>query len=341
MDFESAIRQYVFMGRTGTNGWASVLCRVCNDHGGKGPRAGFKFGPGEFGYHCFNCEIGAQFNENSTDMPSDKLKTICAAYGIPDEFISDLELQVIQNRTNGNAVGKRILDQSRVSGAKVLDMPSFFVPLLDLPEDDPIRVLATMHLEEERRMTVTDYPFLVARSTDDPNSKKWANRLIIPVYNNNNQLIFWQGRDMVGNKTKKYLSVDSARDGVMYGMSEIYNRTNAPLFVTEGFFDAFHVKGCATLGRQLTPSMISMLNSSTREKVIIPDRFGDGADLAMSALRLNWKVATPDIGQCKDITEAIVKYGKLYVIKNIMDNIYSGTAAETMIGLYCSTREGK
>lgn len=62
---------------------------------------------------------------------------------------------------------------------------------------------------------------------------------------------------------------------------------------------------------------------------------GDGQDLALQGLKQGWKVATPDLGQCKDITEAIVKYGKLYVIKNIMENIYSGTTAETMLGLYC------
>ena len=333
MNFEDTIRQYVFLGRTSAKGWAPVLCRVCNDHGKKGMRSGFKFEDGGFGYNCFNCGIGAQFSTNSTDMPSDDMKTICAAFGIPDDFISALELQVIHNRTNGNEVGKRVFDRSKTSGAKVLEMPQYFMPLKDLPADDPIRELAELHLTEDRRMTADDYPFYVAKRTDDPESRKWANRLIIPEYNHNNQLIFWQGRDLIGTASRKYLSVDTEREGVMYGMHEIYNRTNAPLFVTEGIVDAWHVKGCATLGRQLTPTMISLLNSSTREKVIIPDRMGDGRDLAMQGLRQGWKIATPDLGQCKDITEAVVKYGKLYVIKNIMENIYSGTTAETMLGV--------
>lgn len=335
MDFEAEIRQYVFLGRTNAKGWAPVLCRVCNDHGKKGIRSGFKFEPGGFGYNCFNCNIGGQFSDISTDMPSDDLKTICAAFGIPDDFVSALELQVIQNRTDGNGVGARVLDKARLSGAKVLTMPDYFVPLSSLAEDEPLRMLAEIHLEDERQMTVSDYPFFIAKRSDDPDSKKWANRLIIPVYNHNNQLIFWQGRDMIGTSNRKYLSADTERDGVMYGMAEIYNRTNAPLFITEGIFDAWHVKGCATLGRQLTPAMINLLNTSTREKVVIPDRQGDGQDLALQALRQGWKVSTPDLGQCKDVTEAVVKYGKLYVIKNIMENIYSGTAAETMLGLYC------
>lgn len=335
MDYESAIRQYVFLGRTSSSGWAPVLCKVCNDHGKKGPRAAFKFDGDSFGYNCFNCNISGSHSSNSKTMPSDDLKKILTSFGVPADFISELELQVLQNRTDGNSVDRKIFAAAKVSGPKVLEMPSYFTKLSDLEENHPLRVLATLHLEEERAMTPDEYPFYVSMRTEDNESKPWANRLIIPIYNNNNQLIFYQGRDLIGNSLKKYRSVDVPRTNIVYGMHEIYQRTNAPLFVTEGFFDAYHVKGCAILGRQLTQPIIDMLQSSTREKVIIPDRLGDGADLAKQALQLGWKISTPDFGQCKDVTEAVVKYGKLYVFKNIMDNIYSGTAAETMLGLYC------
>ena len=335
MDFEAAIRQYVFMGRTSAKGWAPVLCRVCNDHGKKGIRSGFKFQPGGFGYNCFNCDASGGFSDNATEMPSDELKHILKCFGIPDDFVSELEMIVINNRTDPNSVSKRVMEGARTSSARVLELPPYFVPLKDEPVDSPIRVLAELHLEQDRAMTINDYPFYIAKRTDDKESRKWANRLIIPVYNHNGQLIFWQGRDLIGNQQRKYLSADVERDGVIYGMDEIQKRTNAPLFITEGIFDAWHVRGCATLGRQLTQNMINLLNSSTREKVVIPDRLGDGQDLALQAVRLGWRVSTPDLGQCKDITEAVVKYGKLYVIKSVMENIHSGTAAETMIGLYC------
>lgn len=336
MDFEGTIRQYVFLGRPSTKGWCQVLCRVCNDHGRKGLRSAFKFGPDEFGYHCFNCEIGAQFSAHSQTMPSEDMETILRAFGIPDDFLDELKLRVIHNRTNGSTVAQQVFNKSKSSGAKVLQVPSYFKLLTDMAEDEPIRQLAELHLAEERAMSSGDYPFFIAlRDPNDKASFKLANRLIIPIFNTAGQIIFWQGRDIVGNQERKYLSVDTERDSVLYGMAELQNRTNAPLFLTEGFFDAFHVRGCATLGRQLTPEMFEMLDLCPREKIIIPDFAGNGQDLALQGVRHGWKVSIPEFGQCKDVTEAIVKYGKLYVYKNIMDNIYSGTAAETMIGLHC------
>lgn len=336
MDFESTIRQYVFLGRPSNKGWCQVLCRVCNDHGRKGLRSAFKFGPEEFGYHCFNCEIGAQFSAYSQTMPSEDMEIILAAFGIPDEFLNELKMMVINNRTDGSAVQQHVFNKAKTSGAKVLEVPPYFKLVTDFAEDDPIRQLAEMHLADERAMTSADYPFFIGlRDPNDKDSFKWTNRLIIPIVNNAGKMIFWQGRDIIGNQERKYLSVDTERDSVLYGMSELQNRTNAPLFITEGFFDAFHVKGCATLGRQLTPEMFEMLDLCPREKIIIPDFAGNGQDLALQGVRHGWKVSIPEFGQCKDVTEAIVKYGKLYVYKNIMDNIYSGTAAETMIGLHC------
>lgn len=336
MDFESSIRQYVFLGRPNGNGWCQVLCAVCNDHGRKGLRSAFRFEPDGFGYHCFNCEIGAQFSAHSQTMPSEDMERILTAFGVPDEFLNDLKMMVIHNRTDGSGVQTHVFNKAKTSGAKVLDIPSYFKPLSELAEDEPIRQLAEMHLAEERAMSIADYPFYIAqRDPADKTSIKWANRLIIPIFNNAGKVIFWQGRDIVGNQERKYLSVDTPRDSVLYGISELQNRTNAPLFITEGFFDAFHVRGVATLGRQLTPEMFEMLDLCPREKIIIPDFAGNGQDLALQGVRHGWKVSIPEFGQCKDVTEAIVKYGKLYVYKNIMDNIYSGTAAETMIGLHC------
>lgn len=335
MDFEGVIRQYVALGRPNQKGWCPTLCKVCNDHGRKGLRGGFNFSNGGIGYRCFNCEIVAAFHPNSVDMPSENLIRVCEAFGIPSEVISELQMLVIHNRTSGGGISRQVLDSARVSGPATLPTPPWFVKLTDLNEQEPIRQLAELHLHEDRAMTVNDYPFLIGMPNSDPSSKKWTNRLIIPVYDTHNNLIFYQGRDLIGRSSRKYISSETSRDRIVYGLDEVTKRTNAPLFITEGFFDAFHVGGCAVLGRDISKPVEDLLNNSTREKIIIPDRYGDGQDLAKVGIRNGWKVSVPDFGQCKDVTEAVVKYGKLFVIKTIMDSVYSGTAAETMVELYC------
>jgi hypothetical protein len=108
-----------------------------------------------------------------------------------------------------------------------------------------------------------------------------------------------------------------------------------PLYITEGWFDSYHIDGVATLGRYLTTQQIYWLNRTPRPKVIIPDRFGDGIDLAKAGLNQGWSVATPDINDCKDINEAIIKYGKLYVLNSLREHTYSDFEATVRLGIYC------
>ena len=98
------------------------------------------------------------------------------------------------------------------------------------------------------------------------------------------------------------------------------------------------IQGVSVFGNHMTPNQIKWLKQSSRQKVIIPDRFGDGHLLAEQALELDWAVSYPDIGSCKDVNDAIVKYGMLYTLKTISDNICLDFEAEARLGIYC---EGK
>lgn len=336
MDFEKVVRQYVPLpGRPSSKGWFGVMCRVCNDHGKKGTRGGFHFQDG-IGYNCFNCGHTAGYTNGQHASPDDNLKTVFTAYGIPDSHWNELVMESLQNRNSDTGQFHAKIVKQSVVEPKVLQQPPYFVELSSLAEDAPIRQLAELHLKEDRAIDPSSYPFLVAqRDEDNPHSVGWLKRLIIPIYDRGGRLIFYQGRDLIGTADNKYKSPSVDRDCVLYGMDQIYTHTNAPLFVVEGFFDAFHLNGVAILGRQLTDPMIHHLSNSVREKIIIPDRTGNGEELALAGLKQGWKVSTPDFGNCKDVTEAVVKYGKLYVMKAITDNIHSGFSAELNVRMYC------
>ena len=80
----------------------------------------------------------------------------------------------------------------------------------------------------------------------------------------------------------------------------------------------------------------SIRNFVLRDKVIIPDKEGDGDRIALQAIELGWSVTFPEFGKCKDVNDAIVKYGKIYVINQIMTNISSGNDAILRLKLYCT-----
>lgn len=336
---EEVIRQYVPISpRPNNRGFFSVLCKVCNDHGKKGKRAGFKFEEDSVGYNCFNCGHTAIYVPGvHVRMPYDMV-SVLDSFDIPH---SDWEPIVFDAWANGEHPEKRestFIPLSSIEPVEQQLLP-FFYKLVDDPNDDwaqcAIEYLAS------RKIDWKNYPFqLVKRDVNDRDNKRWYGRLIIPVYKNN-KLIFWQGRDLTGLHERKYLSPSFAKDTVVYGFDRISESTDQPLYIVEGIFDAWHLNGVATMGSRVMIPQARWLNTSRRQKVVIPDRFGDGHLLARDALELGWSVSFPDIGSCKDVNDAIVKYGELYTRKTIQENTASGFEAEARLGIYCEQSNSK
>lgn len=327
IDFEQLFRSYVSIGHHPTkNGWYPVLCQVCNDHGNKGKRAAFNFEDG-VGYHCFNCGHVAGFNERSTEV-SDDLVRVFDSFHVPKSEWEHLHIECLSRRKHFSLRDTSEHKPTKSIEPKVLELPKHFVPLLDYDPEDTWRFIAEDHLQDERGIDPLEYPFYLSAHKD------WLGRLIIPIYNRRNELIYYQGRSLIDHP-RKYLSPPEGKSKVMYGFNQIYAHSISPLFIVEGFFDAFVIGGCATLGNELTEEHIEHLNRSQRRKILIPDKWGDGHLMANKAIELGWEVSTPAIGDCKDISAAVKKYGKMYVLKTIMENAAKGFMAEINVNVYC------
>lgn len=339
---ESVIRQYIHLPALPTSGgWYPVLCKVCNDHGRKGPRGGFKFDGETVAYHCFNCgpEMNTVYDPNKEARLPKKMKIVMHDYGIPDEAWQQVTF------SNLGKQGKLTKDDELQPAKNIepieLPLPDIFYPLADATKDDKWAEIARWYLTEERGVDPDSYPFMLVKPTKDPKLKKWYGRLIIPIYKDN-KLIFYYGRDLIGNKTKKYESPPTPKDRVMYGFDQLFEHTDAPIYIVEGWFDAYAIDGVAIFGNEITDAQTAWLNKSRRKKVYIPDRLGDGKRAAEDALEQGWSISTPDIGQsCKDMSDAVHKYGKMYVMKTIAENTAAGFAAQTKLGVYCESDGGK
>lgn len=343
---EQLIRTYVHLpGQPSGTGWYPILCKVCNDHGRKGPRGGFKFEDDGVAYHCFNCGLKASYYSHYENVPNN-IKDVFLSFGIPEEEINKLGLAALGERDqHGRKTGSR-KETGLMINPKELTLPDHFYPLNEAKSDDNWAEIANYYLED-RKIDSHDYTFFLSTGTpklyDGPQSQKvafvraaqkWIKRVIVPIYKDN-KLVYYQGRDLTGKAVKKYESPSAPKDRVIYGFDRLFSEESRPLYVVEGFFDAFHIKGVALLGNELTDPQIAWLNKSRREKVYIPDKFGDGAKNALKALDLGWNVSTPDIGNCKDINDAIIKYGQLYVHNTLKEQTKTGFEAEAAINLYC------
>lgn len=330
---ERVIRSHIALSpRPNGRGFFSVLCRVCGDHGKKGKRAGFKFEGDSVGYNCFNCGHHAGFNpiEHET-MPKDMVEVL-TAFGIPNVDWEPVLFTSLVKRSEG---GERKTRREKLLEVEpdVLTFPPFFYRLTNDLSDDWAQY--SIEYLTARKVDWQSQPFyLVARVKEHPDNAKWYGRLIIPNYKDQ-KLIFWQGRDMTDLHIQKYLSPTTAKDRVLSQYRFVGEYGDEPLYVTEGWFDAYHINGVAAFGPILSEAQIRWLNMTTRPKVIIPDRLGDGHRLAEQAISLGWSVAFPDIGSCKDINDAIKKYGLLYTMSTIREHTASGFEAQARVGIYC------
>ena len=327
---EDVIRQHIRLpSRANARGFFSVLCKVCNDHGRKGKRAGFKFDGDAVGYNCFNCGHASLFDPaENRSMPPKMVETL-TAFGLVE---ADWLPVIFSNATNGAQSTKKIDTQSSIE-PRAIELVRGAVPLTD--DGNEWNSYAIEYLREKRGVEYTDYPFYIVNElTDHPDCKRWYGRLIIPIYKDN-KLVYYQGRDLSDTRAKKYLSPAIDRENVLYGYDQIFDHSDEPLYVTEGWFDAYHIKGVAVLHHHMSKHQIKWLQRSRRQKVVIPDKWGDGHKLAQQALKLGWSVSCPDIGSCKDVNDAIMRYGKLYTFKTLRDNICSDFEAELRLSLYC------
>lgn len=299
-------------------------------------RAGFKFDETAVGYNCFNCGHKAVYDPNdSAGMPVPMVKVL-ESFNIPDdEWKQVLLTSMARNNQGSTNIEPKIIHID--IEPKEIELPKHFYPLET--GDDKWTVIARDYLEFERGVDPDCGPFYLSTGQGDKQAARWKGRLIIPVYKDN-KLIFYQGRALV-DMQKKYLSPSSPKDRIIYGFDKIFENTETPLYVVEGWFDAYAIDGVAVFGNQLSDEQIKWLNRSRRQKVVIPDRLGDGHLLANQAIDLGWKISFPDVGDCKDTSAAVKRFGKLYVMKTIVENTMSGFMAQTAVGVYCKSGQNK
>ena len=92
------------------------------------------------------------------------------------------------------------------------------------------------------------------------------------------------------------------------------------LIVVEGPFDAMAVDGVSIQGSEISDTQAELIDRLQREVVVVPDTDSAGRKLVDRAIELGWTVSYPVWQEtCKDLNEAVVKYGKLFVLKSILE----------------------
>ena len=301
--------------KSSPSGWISFNAPCCQHRGharDTRKRAGIMFSEGVV-YNCFNCKYTASWQPGRT--LTEKFKTLCRWLGANDDEIKHLVFEALKTES---------LDYE----------PEHFVEKVkftkkDLPE-------ATMTIAEwvnsaylpdisEDIGLVIDY--IISRGFDplDDNfcwspAPGFIDRVIIP---------FKYDGIVVGNTARKvkegrpkYLS--DQHPFFVFNV-DVQDPLNKYVFVCEGPFDALAVGGVALLTNEISQQQAHIINGLGKEVIVIPDQDKAGLALINQAVDYDWSVAFPNWGEdVKDCADAVKKYGKLFVVVDIIETAQKG-----------------
>jgi DNA primase len=117
---------------------------------------------------------------------------------------------------------------------------------------------------------------------------KYKGRIIIPIYDEKNNLIYFQGRAVNDSIKPKYLNPDLNKTTVIYNISRF--ERDKYIIITEGLLDAFMVQpqGTTSLGSSITEEFIKKLLTKSDKGVILAyDNDKPGQDSMLKFMKNN------------------------------------------------------
>ena len=290
-----------------SSGWQSFNAPCCVHNGetqDKRGRGGIILNGEAISYNCFNC--GYKTGWQPGRPLSRKLRQLMDWLGTPESDIKRLVLTAIQLKET--AIEQNLIPEEVEFNFEKKDFPEQSNPLAS----DNKLILEYLH---KRGLDENDYPYYWTPITET----KFDRRVIIPF--------FWQG-EIVGYTARlavrgnpKYFTSTPA--GYVFNMDR-QTEDRQFVIVTEGPFDAIAIDGVAILGSDIGDAQVDLIESLNRQIIMMPDNDSAGNKLVTQALKYNWDVSFPTwYDTCKDINEAVLNYGKMFTLKNILDNVQS------------------
>lgn len=300
------IEEKVYLPRANDGGWHNLKCECCSD---KRVRAAFNFQDGFATYNCFNCKAKFKYEEG-TGRLSKGAREVLQHYGITTRELQYLVSELFQAAREEEDITLASLTKTSLHNPEVA-FPDRTYPLLH-PEHESLQEPLIEYLIG-RGIDPLEYPMYFSL---DP---KMAGRVIIPFWRNG-KLIFWQARAIDKTVKPRYSNCVAPRDAILYNYDQLHDRDTAPLFITEGVFDAMMVHGVSLMGSTLSPAKIELLRKSRRRLIFVIDRDSSGGELGRQVLQQGWEMTFVDV-RVSDINASVVQFGMPYTAYSLMKNI--------------------
>lgn len=206
-----------------------------------------------------------------------------------------------------------------------LQLPDASLPICELPEENYYRVSAELYLMD-RKLNASDYWVCI--------NGEYKNRIIIPYYDREMTLIYWNSRIIGDPKDKDVLRYRGPDADVGIGKSDVVYMSHWPklgsrVHLTEGEFDADSLSMCglhggALGGKNFGPDQARYLRGYWPVMALDNDSAGQGGIIAVGQEMLRQGLSTlhfvrPPKGY-KDWNKMLVDLGpeivRAYIAKN-------------------------
>jgi hypothetical protein len=280
---------------------------VCCTHNSNNPdhrqRGGLKITDQNWSYHCFNCGYTASFQLGRS--VSYKAKKLLSWLGAPDNEIEMLNLESLRHRSVYGIIEDR---QRVVNILQGLEFEEQDLP----PASELITQEHPMYWKYCRdRQVPEDFPMMTPIRTDGIH---WTRPCVIVPFTHDNKIVGYTAR-FIDGKIPKFIS--KQQPGYVFG-TDLQDPGWQHVLVMEGIFDALCIGGVAVLHNDISDAQSRLLRNLGKEITVVPDQDTAGLALIDRAMELGWAVSIPNWEGCKDVNDAVKKYGKLTTLLTIM-----------------------
>lgn len=310
-------------GRTRTNntGWVSGNAVCCHHRGHRADRRGrgglIISGDGSISYSCFNCNFKTHFRPGWA--LSFRMRQLLNWLSVPENTIRVLVLEAIRIKDQvgvTDTVGEHKIEfepRSLPEHSQSFSALADFYCLNDM-RDCPAEFLDAVTYVSDRKIDMTKYDFYWSTTRTGSMNR----RVIVPFYANKTT-VGYSARTFDDRVRPRYLM--DTQPGYVFN-TDNQTRDRKFVIVCEGIFDALSLDGVAVMHNEISEAQADIIDNLGRQIVVVPDWDISGRKLVEQAIEYNWSVSFPTWREtCKDINQALIKYGKLFVLKDILAHV--------------------
>jgi len=296
------------------SGWISFNAPCCVHNGESTDtrsRGGVIVNTNNISYHCFNCNYKTGWQPGW--HLSYKFRKLLSWLGADDNEIKRLVLEAIRVKDETEQIGFET--EQFDPDFETIDLPDSVSLVLDSHAsgyDYPADMVDCNNYLYQRKLPPHKFYWT-------PETTNRFNRRVLLPFVYNGQSVGYTARIIDPDTKPKYYT--RSQPGFVYNI-DAQSPDRKFVLVTEGPFDALCVDGVATLGNEISEQQVDMIDKLGKEVVLVPDRDGSGKRMIEQAVDFGWSVSFPEWHDtCKDVNEAVIKYGKLFVFCSIISSI--------------------